>query len=123
MQRRHKMTENSTVPATERDLRYVKNEPRNETQSHDSHLTQNDTVSLQSFSTVSNRTLSMANSQTLDRPWFLYAVPLLVFILIAFHVFALVYWIYRLSTDSKQQQQLLQQQQQLQQQELRRKAH
>jgi hypothetical protein len=36
-----------------------------------------------------------------------------------------VYWIYRLSTDSKQQQQLLQQQQQLQlqQQEQRRKAH
>ncbi|KAK2398893.1 hypothetical protein QL285_048788 [Trifolium repens] len=67
----------------------------------------------------------MANSQSLDRPWFLYAVPLLVFILIAFHVFALVYWIYRLSTDSKQQQQLLQQQQQLQlqQQEQRRKAH
>ncbi|WJX16164.1 hypothetical protein P8452_06234 [Trifolium repens] len=42
----------------------------------------------------------MANSQSLDRPWFLYAVPLLVFFLIAFHVFALVYWIYRLSTDT-----------------------
>ncbi|CAK8569929.1 unnamed protein product [Lathyrus sativus] len=65
----------------------------------------------------------MANSQEQDRPWFLYAMPLLVFTLIAFHLLALVYWIYRLSTDTKPQQQLLQQQLQQQQQSQRRKAH
>ncbi|AES59048.1 hypothetical protein MtrunA17_Chr1g0150441 [Medicago truncatula] len=64
----------------------------------------------------------MANSLEQSRPWFLYAVPLLVFLLIAFHVLALVYWIYRLSTDTKPQQQTLQQQIQQQQQQ-RRKAH
>jgi hypothetical protein len=50
-------------------------------------LTQNEAVSLHIFFTDLNRTLPMApTSQTLDRPWFLYAVSLLVFILIALHV-------------------------------------
>ncbi|MED6175145.1 hypothetical protein PIB30_075624 [Stylosanthes scabra] len=65
---------------------------------------------------------------SLEHPWILNALPLLVVILIAAHVFALGYWIYRLATENKprpiiQQQQ---QQQQLQQQLVdiqRRKAH
>ncbi|KAB1204766.1 hypothetical protein CJ030_MR8G027387 [Morella rubra] len=52
----------------------------------------------------------MANQQpsTSSRPWFLDAVPLMVVVLIAAHVLALVYWIYRLATEK---------------QPLRRKAH
>ncbi|XP_052203268.1 uncharacterized protein LOC127808723 [Diospyros lotus] len=37
------------------------------------------------------------------RPWILEVVPLMVVILIAAHVFALVYWIYRLATDKQPQ--------------------
>ncbi|XP_071918268.1 uncharacterized protein [Coffea arabica] len=37
--------------------------------------------------------------QISSRPWILEAVPLLVVILIAAHVLALVYWIYRLATE------------------------
>ncbi|KAG6649774.1 hypothetical protein CIPAW_07G233700 [Carya illinoinensis] len=36
-------------------------------------------------------------------PWFLQAVPLLVVALIAAHVLALVYWIYRLATEKQPQ--------------------
>ncbi|KAK7321552.1 hypothetical protein VNO77_32315 [Canavalia gladiata] len=64
---------------------------------------------------------AMAKSQSQEHPWILDAVPLLVVVLIAVHVFALGYWIYRLATENKPQQQQQQQQQQLQQ--LRRKAH
>lgn len=88
---------------------------------HDPHLNPKRRRIATSF-TVSYQTLTMANSLEQTRPWFLYAVPLLVFLLIAFHVLALVYWIYRLSTDTKPQQQTLQQQLQQQQQQ-RRKAH
>ncbi|XP_021900119.1 uncharacterized protein LOC110816294 [Carica papaya] len=37
------------------------------------------------------------------RPWFLDLVPLFVVLLIAAHVLALVYWIYRLATDKQPQ--------------------
>ncbi|KDO67367.1 hypothetical protein CISIN_1g044409mg [Citrus sinensis] len=52
-----------------------------------------------------NRTLSieMANEQPTLRPWFLDLVPLIVVLLIAAHVFALVYWIYRLATEKQPQ--------------------
>ncbi|XP_077216784.1 uncharacterized protein LOC143851291 [Tasmannia lanceolata] len=46
---------------------------------------------------------SMAKEQTIPRPWILDAVPLLVVVLIAVHVFALVYWIYRLATEKQPQ--------------------
>ncbi|XP_072957215.1 uncharacterized protein [Typha angustifolia] len=39
----------------------------------------------------------------IPRPWILDLVPLLVVLLIAAHVFALVYWIYRLATDKQPQ--------------------
>ncbi|KAG1361821.1 hypothetical protein COCNU_10G000400 [Cocos nucifera] len=39
----------------------------------------------------------------IPRPWILEAVPLLVVVLIAAHVLALVYWIYRLATDKQPQ--------------------
>ncbi|KZV23954.1 hypothetical protein F511_26656 [Dorcoceras hygrometricum] len=46
----------------------------------------------------------MANvPRTSIRPWFLELVPLLVVILIAAHVIALVYWIYRLATEKQPQ--------------------
>ncbi|KAG4953789.1 hypothetical protein AAZX31_14G103300 [Glycine max] len=55
----------------------------------------------------------MAKPESQEHPWISNAVPLLVVLLIALHVFALVYWIYRLATDNKpQQQQQLQQQHQ-----------
>jgi len=56
---------------------------------HDPHLNPKRRRIATSF-TVSNQTLTMANSLEQTRPWFLYAVPLLVFLLIAFHVLALV---------------------------------
>ncbi|KAH7674751.1 hypothetical protein IHE45_08G093700 [Dioscorea alata] len=37
-------------------------------------------------------------------PWILEAVPLLVVVLMAAHVLALVYWMYRLATDKQQPQ-------------------
>ncbi|KAL5782946.1 hypothetical protein ACOSP7_007975 [Xanthoceras sorbifolium] len=48
----------------------------------------------------------MASQQQLtsSRPWFLELVPLMVVVLIAAHVFALVYWIYRLATEKQQPQ-------------------
>ncbi|KAL1315328.1 hypothetical protein HN51_042099 [Arachis hypogaea] len=64
--------------------------------------------------------------KSLEHPWILNALPLLVVILIAAHVFALVYWIYRLATENKPRPIQQQQQQQLQQQLgdiQRRKAH
>uniref|UniRef100_A0A2P2ISG5 Transmembrane protein n=1 Tax=Rhizophora mucronata TaxID=61149 RepID=A0A2P2ISG5_RHIMU len=45
----------------------------------------------------------MAKESTSLRPWFLDLVPLMVVILIAVHVLALVYWIYRLATDRQPQ--------------------
>ncbi|GMY29127.1 Transmembrane protein [Fagus crenata] len=47
----------------------------------------------------------MANEQQSSslRPWFLDVVPLMVVVLIAAHVFALVYWIYRLATEKQPQ--------------------
>ncbi|ESR63474.1 hypothetical protein CICLE_v10010135mg [Citrus x clementina] len=45
----------------------------------------------------------MANEQPTLRPWFLDLVPLIVVLLIAAHVFALVYWIYRLATEKQPQ--------------------
>ncbi|XAR71469.1 hypothetical protein NMG60_11028743 [Bertholletia excelsa] len=46
----------------------------------------------------------MANQQQVSpRAWILDVVPLLVVILIAAHVLALVYWIYRLATDKQPQ--------------------
>ncbi|KAK9207758.1 hypothetical protein WN944_000104 [Citrus x changshan-huyou] len=45
----------------------------------------------------------MANEQQTLRPWFLDLVPLIVVLLIAAHVFALVYWIYRLATEKQPQ--------------------
>ncbi|QCD99244.1 hypothetical protein DEO72_LG7g525 [Vigna unguiculata] len=64
----------------------------------------------------------MAESESQGPSWISYAVSLLIVLLIALHVFALVYWIYRLATDNRsQQQQQQQQQQELQQ--VRRKAH
>ncbi|PON94578.1 Transmembrane protein [Trema orientale] len=46
----------------------------------------------------------MANEQLSPaRPWLLDAVPLMVVLLIAAHVFALVYWIYRLATEKQPQ--------------------
>ncbi|KAJ9702817.1 hypothetical protein PVL29_004520 [Vitis rotundifolia] len=41
--------------------------------------------------------------QTSSRPWFLELVPLMVLFLIAAHVLALVYWIYRLATEKQPQ--------------------
>ncbi|CAN1184914.1 hypothetical protein LINPERPRIM_LOCUS39270 [Linum perenne] len=38
---------------------------------------------------------------SIPRPWFLDFVPFIVVVLIAAHVLALVYWIYRLATDKK----------------------
>ncbi|CAL0333079.1 unnamed protein product [Lupinus luteus] len=63
-----------------------------------------------------------------EKAWMLDAVPFLVLLsilfLVALHLFALVYWIYRLSTDNKsnQNQQYQHQYQQLQHQH-RTKAH
>ncbi|PON73170.1 Transmembrane protein [Parasponia andersonii] len=46
----------------------------------------------------------MANEQLSPaRPWLLDVVPLIVVLLIAVHVFALVYWIYRLATEKQPQ--------------------
>ncbi|KAK4349535.1 hypothetical protein RND71_032290 [Anisodus tanguticus] len=46
----------------------------------------------------------MANQhQESSKPWLLEALPLLVVILIAAHVLALVYWIYRLATEKQPQ--------------------
>ncbi|PRQ26853.1 hypothetical protein RchiOBHm_Chr6g0299081 [Rosa chinensis] len=46
----------------------------------------------------------MANQQPPSlRPWFLEAVPFIVLLLIAAHVLALVYWIYRLATEKEKQ--------------------
>ncbi|CAN4077136.1 unnamed protein product [Withania somnifera] len=39
----------------------------------------------------------------LSGPWILEALPLLVVLLIAAHVLALVYWIYRLATEKQPQ--------------------
>ncbi|KAL9233949.1 hypothetical protein vseg_008881 [Gypsophila vaccaria] len=36
------------------------------------------------------------------RPWFMEAVPLIVVLLIAAHLIALVYWIFRLATEKQQ---------------------
>ncbi|XP_018833637.1 uncharacterized protein LOC109000993 [Juglans regia] len=38
-----------------------------------------------------------------SRPWLLEAVPLMVVVLIAAHVLALVYWIYRLASEKQPQ--------------------
>ncbi|KAK4600521.1 hypothetical protein RGQ29_010248 [Quercus rubra] len=47
----------------------------------------------------------MANEQHSSslRPWLLDAVPFVVVLLIAAHVLALVYWIYRLATEKQPQ--------------------
>ncbi|XP_030468822.1 uncharacterized protein LOC115687410 [Syzygium oleosum] len=45
----------------------------------------------------------MANQQASSRPWLIEAAPYLVVLLIAAHVFALVYWIYRLATEKQPQ--------------------
>ncbi|KAL0016589.1 hypothetical protein SO802_003658 [Lithocarpus litseifolius] len=47
----------------------------------------------------------MANEQhsSSPRPWLLDAVPFMVVLLIAAHVLALVYWIYRLATEKQPQ--------------------
>ncbi|KAB1996173.1 hypothetical protein ERO13_A13G178900v2 [Gossypium hirsutum] len=45
----------------------------------------------------------MAKEAQVLRPWFLDLVPVLVVLLIAAHVFALVYWIFRLATDKQPQ--------------------
>ncbi|ESW33102.1 hypothetical protein PHAVU_001G043300 [Phaseolus vulgaris] len=60
----------------------------------------------------------MTESESQGHSWISYAVSLFVVLLIALHVFALVYWIYRLVTDNRSQQQ-----QQQEQQQVRRKAH
>ncbi|KAL2317992.1 hypothetical protein Fmac_031868 [Flemingia macrophylla] len=67
----------------------------------------------------------MAESESQEHhPWILNALPLLLLLLIALHVFALVYWIYRLATDNKPlQPQQQQQQQQQQPHQQRTKAH
>ncbi|PSS20973.1 Leukotoxin like [Actinidia chinensis var. chinensis] len=44
----------------------------------------------------------MANPQQIStRPWILEVVPLVVVFLIAAHVAALLYWIYRLATEKQ----------------------
>ncbi|MBA0807053.1 hypothetical protein Gohar_022881 [Gossypium harknessii] len=43
----------------------------------------------------------MAKEMEPLHPWFLDLVPMLVVIIIAAHVFALVYWIFRLATDTQ----------------------
>lgn len=45
----------------------------------------------------------MAKDQPIPRPWILEAVPFLVVLLIAVHVLALVYWIYRVATEKQPQ--------------------
>ncbi|WMV40311.1 hypothetical protein MTR67_033696 [Solanum verrucosum] len=53
---------------------------------------------------VKYKLLKMANQQQgSSRPWILEALPLLVVILIAAHVLALVYWIYRVATEKQPQ--------------------
>ncbi|KAG7965490.1 hypothetical protein I3843_08G004500 [Carya illinoinensis] len=49
--------------------------------------------------------LKMANQHhsSSSRPWLLEAVPLMVVVLIAAHVLALVYWIYRLASEKQPQ--------------------
>uniref|UniRef100_A0A7N0V5F8 Transmembrane protein n=1 Tax=Kalanchoe fedtschenkoi TaxID=63787 RepID=A0A7N0V5F8_KALFE len=37
----------------------------------------------------------------IDTPWILQALPILLVVLVAAHVLALAYWIYRLATDNK----------------------
>ncbi|KAK9682931.1 hypothetical protein RND81_10G107500 [Saponaria officinalis] len=44
----------------------------------------------------------MAKEASVSNPWFLDVVPLLVVLLIAAHVIALVYWIFRLATEKQQ---------------------
>ncbi|XP_074586230.1 uncharacterized protein LOC141841927 [Curcuma longa] len=45
-----------------------------------------------------------SHQQPIPRPWILdLLLPALVVLLIAAHVFALVYWIYRLATDKQPQ--------------------
>jgi len=65
------------------------NDATKHVKTHDPHLNPKRRRITTSF-TVSIQTLTMANSLEQTRPWFLYAVPLLVFLLIAFHVLALV---------------------------------
>ncbi|KAI4356130.1 hypothetical protein L6164_000177 [Bauhinia variegata] len=48
----------------------------------------------------------MNEQQLIPRPWILNLVPFLVVILIAVHVLALVYWIYRLATEKQVRQPL-----------------
>ncbi|KAB2080330.1 hypothetical protein ERO13_A05G062100v2 [Gossypium hirsutum] len=43
----------------------------------------------------------MAKEMEPLHPWFLDLVPMLVVLIIAAHVFALVYWIFRLATDKQ----------------------
>ncbi|KAK5830289.1 putative F59B10.3 [Gossypium arboreum] len=43
----------------------------------------------------------MAKEMEPSHPWFLDLVPMLVVLIIAAHVFALVYWIFRLATDKQ----------------------
>ncbi|CAM8910015.1 unnamed protein product [Rhodiola kirilowii] len=38
----------------------------------------------------------------IEKPWILQALPILLVVLVAAHVLALAYWIYRLATDNKQ---------------------
>ncbi|WVY89742.1 hypothetical protein V8G54_035256 [Vigna mungo] len=53
---------------------------------------------------------AMAESESQGHSWISYGVSLLIVLLIALHVFALVYWIYRLATDNRSQQPQQQQQ-------------
>ncbi|XXG58153.1 hypothetical protein AAC387_Pa04g0539 [Persea americana] len=46
----------------------------------------------------------MAKELPIPRAWILDAVPFFVVVLIAAHVLALVYWIYRLATEKQQPQ-------------------
>ncbi|KAL2897548.1 Uncharacterized protein RDABS01_039331 [Bienertia sinuspersici] len=45
----------------------------------------------------------MAQHQSSPKPWFLELVPLLVVLLIAAHVLALVYWMFRVATEKQNQ--------------------
>ncbi|CAM8952748.1 unnamed protein product [Rhodiola kirilowii] len=37
----------------------------------------------------------------MDSPWILQALPIVLIVLVAAHILALAYWIYRLATDHK----------------------
>ncbi|KAL5231191.1 hypothetical protein ABZP36_029967 [Zizania latifolia] len=52
---------------------------------------------------LSRRVAMARDAAVVPHPWLVDLVPLLVVLLIAAHVLALGYWIYRLATDASQQ--------------------